>query len=94
MLAENEERLAYLQLIRYDSSQLQLRRHLILCHFRDVLVLLHAPVESATHDAKEIIEFETALANVSEVKVLENVVAFSKRALEELSSEVLSSRLM
>uniref|UniRef100_A0A8L8KAX5 Peptidase_M13_N domain-containing protein n=1 Tax=Heligmosomoides polygyrus TaxID=6339 RepID=A0A8L8KAX5_HELPZ len=70
VLAENEERLAYLQLIR------------------DVLVLLHAPVESATHDAKEIIEFETALANVSEVKVLENVVAFSKRALEELSSEI------
>ncbi|KAJ1369522.1 NEDD8 protease Nep2 [Parelaphostrongylus tenuis] len=46
VLAENEERLAYLQLIR------------------DVLVLLHAPVESATQDAEEIIEFETALANV------------------------------
>uniref|UniRef100_A0A158P891 Endothelin-converting enzyme 1 n=1 Tax=Angiostrongylus cantonensis TaxID=6313 RepID=A0A158P891_ANGCA len=46
VLAENEERLAYLQLIR------------------DVLVLLHAPVQSATQDAEEIIEFETALANV------------------------------
>ncbi|KAK6009293.1 hypothetical protein OSTOST_25803, partial [Ostertagia ostertagi] len=47
VLAENEERLAYLQLIR------------------DVLVLLHAPAESATQDAEEIIEFETALANIT-----------------------------
>ncbi|VDM56591.1 unnamed protein product [Angiostrongylus costaricensis] len=47
VLAENEERLAYLQLIR------------------DVLVLLHAPVQSATQDAEEIIEFETALANIT-----------------------------
>ncbi|KHJ99654.1 hypothetical protein OESDEN_00371 [Oesophagostomum dentatum] len=47
VLAENEERLAYLQLIR------------------DVLILLHAPAESATFDAEEIIEFETALANIT-----------------------------
>uniref|UniRef100_A0A1I7XU20 Peptidase_M13_N domain-containing protein n=1 Tax=Heterorhabditis bacteriophora TaxID=37862 RepID=A0A1I7XU20_HETBA len=47
VMAENEERLAYLQLIR------------------DVLVLLHAPSDSATRDAEEIIEFETALANIT-----------------------------
>ncbi|CAI2347107.1 unnamed protein product [Caenorhabditis sp. 36 PRJEB53466] len=45
--AENEERMAYLQLIR------------------DVLILLNANRDSATTDAKEIINFETALANIT-----------------------------
>ncbi|CAD6198779.1 unnamed protein product [Caenorhabditis auriculariae] len=47
VLAENEERLAYLTLIR------------------DVLVLLNARPDVATRDAEEIIEFETALANIT-----------------------------
>lgn len=34
--------------------------------FRDVLVLLKADAQTATRDAAEIIEFETALANVSD----------------------------
>lgn len=33
--------------------------------FRDVLILLDADRTRATLDAKEIIDFETALANVS-----------------------------
>lgn len=45
--AENEERLAYMTLIR------------------DVLILLKARPDSATRDAEEIIEFETALANIT-----------------------------
>lgn len=68
VLAENEERLAYLQLIRWDHiwAESSTSSHAyILTFLRDVLVLLHAPAESATFDAEEIIEFETALANVS-----------------------------
>lgn len=45
--AENEERMAYLQLIR------------------DVLILLDADRARATQDAREIIHFETALANIT-----------------------------
>ncbi|CAJ0914512.1 unnamed protein product, partial [Mesorhabditis belari] len=47
IMAENEERLAYVTLIR------------------DVLVHLHARPEIAIRDAKEIIEFETDLANIT-----------------------------
>uniref|UniRef100_A0A1I7SXJ9 Peptidase_M13_N domain-containing protein n=1 Tax=Caenorhabditis tropicalis TaxID=1561998 RepID=A0A1I7SXJ9_9PELO len=45
--AENEERMAYLQLIR------------------DVLILLDADRNRAMQDAREIIHFETALANIT-----------------------------
>uniref|UniRef100_A0A0N4VTV3 Endothelin-converting enzyme 1 n=1 Tax=Haemonchus placei TaxID=6290 RepID=A0A0N4VTV3_HAEPC len=72
VLAENEERLAYLQLIR------------------DVLVLLHAPAESATQDAEEIIEFETALANITMADDQRHDIAelYTKMTLGQMKQEL------
>ncbi|KAF8363799.1 nep-2 [Pristionchus pacificus] len=70
--ADNDERLAYMTLIR------------------DVLVLLKADAQTATRDAAEIIEFETALANITMAEEQRHDIAelYTKMTLGQMTREL------
>ncbi|CAJ0576445.1 unnamed protein product, partial [Mesorhabditis spiculigera] len=72
IMAENEERLAYVTLIR------------------DVLVHLHARPDIAINDAKEIIEFETDLANITMADEQRHDIAelYTKLSIGDLSRKL------
>ncbi|GMS83797.1 hypothetical protein PENTCL1PPCAC_5972 [Pristionchus entomophagus] len=70
--ADNDERLAYMTLIR------------------DVLVLLKADAATATRDAAEVIEFETALANITMAEEQRHDIAelYTKMTLGQMTLEL------